>query len=107
MIELQEYWKQILAGLLALIVGGRQSWPWIKRQGGKVFAGFGQEDDPAPDSDAAPPEGFVEHAEAVLEACPDAPSEVRLGYITDGKTVAETLWAELARNGSKGATDVS
>lgn len=104
MIELQEHWQQILAALLALFVGGRQSWPWIKRQGGKVFAGFGQEDDPAPDSDAAPPEGFVEHATAVLKACPDAPPEVRLGYITDGKTVAETLWAELARN-SKEATD--
>lgn len=105
MIELQEHWRQILAGLLVLFVGGRQSWPWIKRQGGKLFAGLGQEGDPAPDSDAAPPEGFVEHVARVLDACPKAASVDRLKYLQNGFTVARTLRAEVDRYGEEEATD--
>ena len=105
MSEIQEHWQQMLAALLALFVGGRQAWPWIKRQGGKVFAGFGQEDAPAPDSDAAPPEGFVEHVAQVLDACPQAASVDRLKYLQNGFTVAQTLRAEVVRYGEEEATD--
>ena len=105
MSEIQEHWQQMLAALLALFVGGRQSWPWIKRQGGKVFAGLGQDDDPAPDSDAAPPEGFVEHVTQVLDACPQAASVDRLKYLKNGFTVAQTLRAEVLRYGEEEATD--
>jgi hypothetical protein len=107
MIELQEHWRQILAGVLVLFVGGRQSWPWIKRQGGKVFAGLGQDDDPAPDSDAAPPEGFVEHVARVLKAAPRAHAIDQLEYLKKGLTFAQTLQAEVDRYGEEEATDES
>lgn len=103
---LQQNWRYVAAGLLALFVGGRQAWPAVRRRVSGLFSGLDwSENPPAPDSDAAPPEGFVEHVLNVLDACPQAASVDRLKYLENGYTVAQTLRAEVIRYGDEEATD--
>ena len=54
-------------------------------------------DAPSVSTDAEPPAGFVEHAELILAASPEAPADVQVTYLSAGLTQAQTLWRENAR----------
>lgn len=53
--------------------------------------------DAARSSDQAAPDGFGDHVAIVLAACPAAPADVQLSYLSGAKTEAEVLRAEVQR----------
>ncbi len=90
----------LVAGGLFLAVAG----PALKQLAGiaigHIRGRFGSE--VTRSADAAAPGGFSDHVATVLSACPNAPYEIRLAYLIDGLTEAETLRREIKRlNGTK------
>ena len=53
-----------------------------------------------PSSDKAPPVGFVEHAQMIVDSAPYASSDVQLDYVLQGLTKAQTSREEVLRLGS-------
>jgi hypothetical protein len=53
-------------------------------------------------TDQQPPEGFIDHVNTLLDASALAPADVRLEYLAEGYTEAQTLRAEVERMGRKG-----
>lgn len=89
MIDLSN--SQLLAGA-GVAVG---SWLMVGRQLiEKLQSVFSQGE---PTSDSPAPAGFSDHVAAILAACPSAPAEVRLEYLSQGLSEVETLRAEIGR----------
>jgi len=55
------------------------------------------------DTDKAAPAGFGRHVNLILKCCPDAPEPLKIGYLSEGKTEADVLRAEVKRLSDTGA----